>query len=135
MGYSWKSSILNMLRSKFIYERKLHTSSFCKKCGHTNTIFFKIGVCATCLLRGESYIDRFSFAMHHNDAARCPNSTPCHMSHSQNFDRIDCFLKPVLNIFILRNLIVGWRRGLLMRGLIFCIKSIDLGEVLLVGPR
>ena len=37
--------------------------------------------------------------------------TPCHMLHSQNFDKIDNFLKPVLNIFILRNLTVGWGGG------------------------
>ena len=30
--------------------------------------------------------------------------TPCHMRHSQNFDKIDSFLKPVLNNFILGNL-------------------------------
>ena len=42
------------------------------------------------------------------------------------------FLKVVLNIFIFHNLIAGWRRGLLKRGLIFCIKSIDLREVLIV---
>ena len=26
-----------------------------------------------------------------------------------------------------------WGRGLLMRGLVLCIKSIDLGDVLIVG--
>ena len=31
--------------------------------------------------------------------------TLCHMRYSQNFDKIDSFLKPVLTIFILRNLI------------------------------
>ena len=30
------------------------------------------------------------------------------MIHSQNFDKIDSFLKSVLNICILGNLIVGW---------------------------
>ena len=61
------------------------------------------------------------------------------MGHSQNFDKIDTFLKPVLNIFILRNLSLlsvivglGWER-LLKRGLVFCIKSIDLGNVLIGG--
>ena len=29
------------------------------------------------------------------------------MRHSQNFDKIDSFLKPVLNIRVLTNLIVG----------------------------
>ena len=33
---------------------------------------------------------------------------PCHLCHSQNFDKIDSFLKPTLNICILGNLIVGW---------------------------
>ena len=58
------------------------------------------------------------------------------MCHSQNFDKIGSFLKPVSNIFILGNLIVGWGRELLTRGLVFSIKSIELsnllGEVLLV---
>ena len=39
--------------------------------------------------------------------------TPCHMRHSQNFDKINSFLKSVLNIFILGNLIVGWAEGFL----------------------
>ena len=30
------------------------------------------------------------------------------MCHSHNFDKIDSFLKPVLNIFIFGNLIVEW---------------------------
>ena len=33
--------------------------------------------------------------------------TPCHLHRSENFDKIDSFLKPVLNICILGNLIVG----------------------------
>ena len=37
------------------------------------------------------------------------------MRHSQKFHQIDSFLKLVLNI--LRNLVVGWERGLLKRGL------------------
>ena len=37
------------------------------------------------------------------------------MDHSQDFDKIDRFLKPILNIFILRNIFI------------------DLGEVLIVG--
>ena len=39
------------------------------------------------------------------------------------------FLKPVLNIFILGNLIVGWGEGVIKEGLVFCMKPIDLGEV------
>ena len=33
------------------------------------------------------------------------------MHHFQSFDKIDIFLKPVLNILILCNLIVGWGEG------------------------
>ena len=35
--------------------------------------------------------------------------TQARLRHSQNFDKIDSFLKSFLNIF--RNLIVGWGRG------------------------
>ena len=38
------------------------------------------------------------------------------MRHSQNFDKINSFLKSVLNILILRKLIVGWSERLLKRG-------------------
>ena len=55
------------------------------------------------------------------------------MRQSQNFDKIDSFLKPVLNILILRKLIVGWAEGVFKRGLVFCIKSIDLEKMLIVG--
>ena len=58
--------------------------------------------------------------------------TSCQMRHSHNFDKTYSFLKPVLYIFILRNLIVGWREEVIKEG-IFCIKSIELGEVLIVG--
>ena len=37
--------------------------------------------------------------------------TQARLRHSQNFDKIDSFLKSFLNIFIFRNLIVGWGRG------------------------
>ena len=50
----------------------------------------------------------------------------------QNFNKIKSFLKPALNI-VLRTVIAGWGRGLLNRWLVFCIKYIDLGEVLKVG--
>ena len=53
------------------------------------------------------------------------------MRDSQIFG--DSFLKLVLNIFILPNLILGWGRWLLRRSLVFCIKSKDLGELLIVG--
>ena len=54
------------------------------------------------------------------------------MRHSQNFDRIDSFLKLDLDIFILYNLIVGWGSGFLQKGLVFWIRPIDLGEMLIV---
>ena len=38
------------------------------------------------------------------------------MRHFQNFDKIDSFLKPILNIFILGNLIVGWGEGAIKEG-------------------
>ena len=38
------------------------------------------------------------------------------MRHSQGFDKIDSFLKPVLSILILCNLIVGWGEGVIKEG-------------------
>ena len=38
------------------------------------------------------------------------------MRHFQNFDKIDSFLKLVLNIHILNNLIVGWGEGFIKKG-------------------
>ena len=38
------------------------------------------------------------------------------MHHCQSFDKIDSFLKPVLNILILRNFIVGWGEGVIKEG-------------------
>ena len=35
------------------------------------------------------------------------------MRHFKNFDKIDSFLKPVLNILILDSLIVGWGEGVI----------------------
>ena len=61
--------------------------------------------------------------MRHNDASKMIPS-PCHVRHSQNFDRVDGFIKLILNIVILRNLIVVWGRGLLKTGLVFCIRQI-----------
>ena len=42
---------------------------------------------------------------------QCTIMTQARLRHSQNFDKIDSFLKSFLNIFIFRNLIVGWGRG------------------------
>ena len=41
----------------------------------------------------------------------CP--TPSHIRDSLSFDKINSFLKPVLNILILCNLIVGWGQGVI----------------------
>ena len=71
--------------------------------------------------------------MRHNDANKMTPSTPYHLPHYQNFDKIDSFLNPVLNAFIVRNSIVGRGTGLLKMGLVSCIRSIDFGEVLIVG--
>ena len=38
------------------------------------------------------------------------------MPHSQYFDRIDSYLKSVLNSLILRNLIVGWKEEVIKEG-------------------
>ena len=38
------------------------------------------------------------------------------MRHSPNFDKIDSFLKPLLNIFIVSNLTVGLVVGVLKEG-------------------
>ena len=38
------------------------------------------------------------------------------MRHFQNFNKIDSFLKPVLNIFILGDLIEGWGEGFIKEG-------------------
>ena len=49
---------------------------------------------------------------HKNDANNTtPYPTPCHVRQSQNFDKIDSFLKPVLNIFIVGNIFVEWGEG------------------------
>ena len=42
--------------------------------------------------------------------------TSCHMRHSPNFDKIVSFLKSVLNIYILGNLIVGWGERIIKEG-------------------
>ena len=64
---------------------------------------------------GASHIPIF-VRNEHND-----HPTPFHMRHSQNFGRINSFVKPVFKIFILGNLIIEWNEGL-----VFCIRSIDL---------
>ena len=53
--------------------------------------------------------------MGQNDANKMIHPPPV-MRHSQNFDKIDSFLKPVLNICILINLIVGWGEWVIKDG-------------------
>ena len=64
--------------------------------------------------------------MCHNDANKMTR-TLCHMRHSPNFEKIYSFLKPVLNIFILRNFILGWGRAGIFH------RYIDLGNILIIG--
>ena len=58
------------------------------------------------------------------------------MRHSQSFDKIDTFLKPLLNILILCNLIAGWGEGVIKEGAgilhqiyIFRVDVYKLGRV------
>ena len=44
--------------------------------------------------------------------------TPYQKHHIQNFGKIDGFLKSVLNILLLDNLIVGWVEGVMKKGVI-----------------
>ena len=50
--------------------------------------------------------------MHHMAVNK---TTPHPLQHasSWNFDKIDSFLKPVLNIIVLRNVIAGWGEGVI----------------------
>ena len=70
---------------------------------------------------------RFSYAMRPNDTNKMTplpspslppthTHTPCHMRHSQNFDKIKSFLKSVWNIFIVGNIIVGWGEEVIKDG-------------------
>ena len=55
--------------------------------------------------------------MRHNDTKKmAPAPNPCQMCYFQNFDKIHGFLKPVLNILILGNLIIGWDEGVIKEG-------------------
>ena len=53
--------------------------------------------------------------MRHNGANKM-TPFPCQMRHFQNFCKIDSFLKPVLNILIIGNLIVGWEEEIIKNG-------------------
>ena len=57
--------------------------------------------------------------MRPNDANKMtptPHHPSCHMRHSQNFDKVDSFLKSVLKMCILGNLIVGWGEWVVNNG-------------------
>ena len=41
---------------------------------------------------------------------------PLHIHHSQNIDKINSFLKIVLNICIIGNLVVGWGKWIIKEG-------------------
>ena len=70
------------------------------------------------MVRGQSHIDiRTQWViMTQTRWPPPPTHTPCHLRHSQNFNKIDSFLKPVLNICILGNLIVGWGGWVIKEG-------------------
>ena len=68
---------------------------------------------------------RFLYTMRHNDANKMITFPPA-PPHPLLYDKIDSFLKPALNTFILSNLIVGWGEGVIKEGAGICIKSIDL---------
>ena len=50
------------------------------------------------------------------ETRRPPPHPHPHMYHSQSFDKVDSILKPVLNILILCNLIVGRGEGGIKEG-------------------
>ena len=58
---------------------------------------------------------------------------PCHLHHFRNFDKINSFLKPVLNIFILSNLIVGWGEGVAKEGAGILYHIYRFKGVLIIG--
>ena len=67
-------------------------------------------------VRGEPHID-FCTQCVIMTQRRWPSPTPCYMSHSQNFDKIDSFLKSVLYICILGNSIVEWGERVFKEGI------------------
>ena len=48
------------------------------------------------------------------------------MRHSQHFDKIDSFLKPILNIFILRNIFIDLREVLIVGRVRFIIVRVGI---------
>ena len=57
--------------------------------------------------------------MRPNDANKMtptPHHPSCHMRHSQNFNKVNSFLKSVLKMCILGNLIVGWGEWVINNG-------------------
>ena len=62
----------------------------------------------------ESVVERSCISI--TNFLSVPSPPISHMHHSQSFDKIDSFLKPVLNILILCNLIVVWGEGVNKEG-------------------
>ena len=111
-------------------------------CSITLTLLLVVAFCFLILIsiiyetsdiKGESHINFRTQCVTITQTRWSP--TPCHMRYFQNSGKNYSFLKLFVSIFILDNLIVGWVRGLLIKGLAFCIKSIDLGSVKSSGSR
>ena len=69
------------------------------------------------ILRSESHIDFCTQGVIMTQTRWPPPfPSPCHLRHSQNFDKIDSFLKPVLNICTLSNSIAGWGGWVIKEG-------------------
>ena len=76
---------------------------------------------------------RFSYAMCRNDANKM-TPHPFNLRHSPNFDIIDSFLMPNLDLCILGNLIVGWGRWVIKEGSGFLHQIFRFSvEVLMFG--
>ena len=71
--------------------------------------------------------------MHHNDANKMNPPPPLNIRHFQNFDKIGSFLKPVLNILVLGNLIVGWGERVIKEGAAIPHQIYKFMGVLIVG--
>ena len=81
----------------------------------------------TPLLRGEPHIDFRTHCVIMTQTRR--PSLPLPQSHSQIFDKIESFLKPVLSIFVLHNQFQGGAGAYLGE------SWIDLGDLLIAGGK
>ena len=100
--------------SSFIYNLFQSFIKFTYDLIDVNTI--KFAVFSSIQMR---FTHQFPYAIRHDDAVKMttlllppppppPPALHCYMRHSQNLDKNNCFLKPILNIFIFRNLTVDW---------------------------